>query len=70
MAEGMSQQRQEWIRYLLQRAYPRKRDGTRGLGNKEFYAELCEQPDNVLKSLFDSALREELARKNEKKSFA
>jgi len=63
MAQRLTPQRQEWIDYLVKRAYPRHRDGRRSVGHKEFQAELSDQPDQVLKSLFDSALKEELSRR-------
>jgi hypothetical protein len=46
MAKGemTPQERMEKRLYLLNRAYP-LRDHKRGLGNKEFLAELSEQPD-------------------------
>ena len=64
MAEEISELRKQQIYYLLSRAYPRKRNGTRGAGNKEFYAELCEQPENVITALWRSAKDEEEKRKH------
>ncbi len=63
MAETLTKQdRQGKINYLLNRAYPRRRNGTRGVGNREFYANLCDQPDNVIVSLYESAWQEDPAR--------
>lgn len=62
----MTREREQQILYLLNRAYPRKLNGTRAVGNQEFYAELCEQPDNVLETLVASAREEQENRRSER----
>ena len=59
----MTGERQKQIDYLVSRAYPRRSNGTRGAGNREFYAELCEQPDHILSVLYQSAMDAEIKRK-------
>lgn len=66
--ERMTAEREQKINYLYRRAYPLSRRGTRKAGSKEFFAELCDQPDNVLQVLYDSAKKEEQSRKKEKVS--
>ena len=64
MAEELTAQERLTIKdYLLKRAYPLHKDGTRDIGSKEFYAELSDQPDRILKVLYASARAEEARRK-------
>lgn len=55
----ITRERQVWITYLMDRAYPcrtqGKYKGERQLGHREFFDELCEQPNNVLLTLYESA---------------
>lgn len=66
--ERMTKEREEKINYLYRRAYPVSQVGTRKAGSREFYAELCDQPDHILQLLYDSAKEEQEKRKTERKS--
>ena len=61
-------ERDKMITFLLNRAYPRKKNGTRSVGSTEFYDELRDQPNNVLQVLFQSAKDEHARRQQARKA--